>query len=158
MMKTFLKLAIIGVSALAVLQLVRPSIPSGPMTTEIEVPSHVRQILEKDCYSCHSNARRLAWFDEVVPAYWLVRHDVLTAREHLNFSTLGAKPAATQRAALYEAVNMIQLGAMPLPQFTRLHPEANVSPEELAELKAYLARWSAVVHSGTAPNSDAARL
>jgi hypothetical protein len=156
MMKTFLKPAIIGVSALAVLQLVRPSIPSGPMTTEIEVPSHVRQILEKDCYSCHSNARRLAWFDEVVPAYWLVRHDVLTAREHLNFSTLGAKPAAAQRAALYEAVNMIQLGAMPLPQFTKLHPEANVTPEELGELKAYLVPWSAVVHGGTALNSGAA--
>ena len=153
-MKTFLKLAIIGVSALAVLQLVRPCIPSGPMTTEIEIPSHVRQILEKDCYSCHSNERRLAWFDDIVPAYWLVRHDVLTAREHLNFSTLGAKPAAAQRAALYEAVNMIQLGAMPLPQFTKLHPEAKVTPEELAELKAYLAPWSAV-GSEAAPSANA---
>ena len=57
-------------------------------------------------------------------AYWLVRHDILTAREHLNFSTLGSKPAAAQKATLYEAVNMIQLGAMPLPSFKKLHPEA----------------------------------
>jgi len=153
-MKTFLKLAIIGVSALAVLQLIRPGIPSGPMAAEIQAPPRVRQILEKDCYSCHSNERRLAWFDDIVPAYWLVRHDVLTAREHLNFSTLGAKPAAAQRAALYEAVNMIQLGAMPLPQFTKLHPEAKVTPEELAELKAYLAPWSAV-GSVAAPSANA---
>ena len=153
-MKTFLKLAIIGVSALAVLQLIRPGIPSGPMAAEIQAPPRVRQILEKDCYSCHSNERRLAWFDDIVPAYWLVRHDVLTAREHLNFSTLGAKPAAAQRAALYEAVNMIQLGAMPLPQFTKLHPEAKVTPEELAELKAYLAPWSAV-GSEAAPSANA---
>jgi hypothetical protein len=152
----FVKLAMIGVSGLAVLQLIRPSIPSGPIAAEIQAPPRVRQILEKDCYSCHSNERRLAWFDEIVPAYWLVRHDVLTAREHLNFSTLGAKPGEAQRAALYEAVNMIQLGAMPLPQFTRLHPEANVTPEELAELKAYLAPWSAVVHGATALNSGAA--
>jgi hypothetical protein len=68
---------------------------------------------------------------------------VLTAREHLNFSTLGSKPAAAQQATLYEAVNMMQLGAMPLPRFTALHPDAKVTPEDLAILKAYLALWSA---------------
>ena len=60
----------------------------------------------------------------------------------MNFSTLGAKPAAVQKATLYEAVNMIHLGAMPLPQFVLLHPEAKVTPEELATLKMYLAPWS----------------
>jgi len=140
-MKMPVKLAVTGMSVFVLLQLVRPRIPSAPATAEIQAPPQVRHILEKDCYSCHSDQRRLAWFDEVVPGYWLVRHDILTAREHLDFSTLGAKPAATQKATLYEAVNMIQLGAMPLPQFTALHPDAKVTPEELAILKAYLAPW-----------------
>jgi hypothetical protein len=113
----------------------------------------VRQILGKDCYSCHSNERRLAWFDQIVPAYWLVRHDILTAREHLNFSTLGSKPAAAQKATLYEAVNMIQFGAMPLPQFTALHPDARVTPEELIVLNTYLAPWRADGSAGTVTNS-----
>jgi len=39
-------------------------------------------------------------------------------------------------------VNMIQLGAMPLPRFLGLHPEARVRAEELATLKAYLAPWT----------------
>jgi len=99
-------------------------------------------VLAKDCYSCHSDQRRLSWFDQIVPGYWLVRHDILTAREHLNFSTLGAKPAAAQKATLYEAVNMVQLGAMPLPQFLKLHPDARVTAEELATLKTYLAPWT----------------
>ena len=77
-----------------------------------------------------------------MPAYWLVRHDVLIAREHLNFSTLGSKAAAVQKATLYEAVNMIQLGVMPLPKFVRLNPEAKVTSAELATLKAYLAPWA----------------
>ena len=80
----------------------------------------------------------------IVPGYWLVRHDILTAREHLNFSTLGATPAASQKATLYEAVNMIQLGAMPLPQFLRLHPDARVTSGRLADLKTYLAPWTPV--------------
>ena len=65
-----------------------------------------------------------------------MRHDILIAREHLNFSTLGSKPPAVQKAILYEAANMIQLGAMPLPSFLKLHPEAKVTPQELLVLRA----------------------
>jgi hypothetical protein len=155
MIRMFVKLAIAAAAFLAVLQLIRPNIPSGPMTAEIAVPPHVRQILEKDCYSCHSNERKLAWFDQIVPGYWIVRHDILNARARLNFSTLGSKPVATQRAAAFEAVNMIQLGAMPLQQFTAVHPDARVTSEELAELKAYLAPWQNVGGTRVAPNSDA---
>src|ERR1700735_1819446 len=147
------KLAVAGASAIILLQLVRPPIPTGPAAAEIQAPPRVRLILEKNCYSCHSNERRLAWFDEVVPAYWLVRRDILSAREHLNFSTLGLKPAAAQKATLYEAVNMIQLGAMPLPQFTALHPDARVTPEELSLLKTYLAPWSSEGSTGTGGSS-----
>ena len=141
-MKTLSKLVIAAVVVFAGLQVVRPGIPAKPAVAEMQAPPEVRRVLDKDCYSCHSDQQRLSWFDEIVPAYWLVRHDVLTAREHVNFSTLGSKPAAMQKATLYEAVNMIQLGAMPLPQFTQLHPEARVTPEELAVLKAYLAPWT----------------
>ncbi|HEY1649183.1 MAG TPA: cytochrome P460 family protein [Terracidiphilus sp.] len=141
-MKTFAKLVIVGLGVFALLQLVRPTIPTRPATAELAAAPQVQKILEKDCYSCHSDQRRLAWFDEVVPAYWLVRHDILAARAHLDFSTLGSKPPAAQRATLFEAVTMIQLGAMPLPQFVQLHPEARVTPEDLATLKSYLAPWT----------------
>jgi hypothetical protein len=154
-MNAFGKLILAGVLVFAVLQVTRPVIPTKPATAEIQAPPEVKRILEKDCYSCHSDQRRLSWFDQPVPVYWLVRHDILTAREHLNFSTLGSKPAAAQKAALYEAVNMIQLGAMPLAQFTQLHPEAKVTPEELAVLKAYLAPWTpAPGQPGNPPGSS----
>ena len=136
------RLIVVGLVLFAVLQLFRPGIPAKPATAEIQAPQEVKQVLVKNCYSCHSDERRLSWFDQIVPGYWLVRHDILTAREHLNFSTLGAKPAAAQKATLYEAVNMVQLGAMPLPQFLRLHPDARVTPQELNILKAYLAPWT----------------
>ena len=155
-MKIFGKLILVGVAVFAVLQLVRPGIPATPATAELEAPIEVRQILEKDCYSCHSDQRRLSWFDQIVPAYWLVRHDILTAREHVNFSTLGSKPPAVQTATIYEAVNMIQLGAMPLSSFVKLHPEAKVTPEELATLKAYLSPWKPLPAYQN-PLSDSAR-
>lgn len=141
-MRIFSRLIVAGIVVFVLLQLIRPGIPTPPATAEIAAPPQVKAVLEKDCYSCHSNQRRLAWFDYIVPGYWLVRHDVLTARQHINFSTLGTKPAAVQKATLFEAVNMIQLGAMPLPSFRQLHPEARVTAEELATLKAYLAPWT----------------
>jgi hypothetical protein len=131
-LKKFAALILVGILVFAGLQLIRPTIPSKPAAAEIQAPAEVVAVLDKDCYSCHSDEKRLAWFDQVVPAYWLVTHDILAAREHLNFSTIGAKPAAAQKATLFEAVNMIQLGAMPLPDFVQLHPEARVTPAGLA--------------------------
>jgi hypothetical protein len=154
-MKILGRLFVAGFVTFAVMQLMRPGIPTKPATAEVQAPPEVRRILEKDCYSCHSDQRRLSWFDQIVPGYWLVRYDVLTAREHLNFSTLGSKPSATQKATLYEAVNMIQLGAMPLPAFVKLHPEAKVTPEDLSTLKAYLSPWTpALTYSISMPQRN----
>jgi hypothetical protein len=74
----------------------------------------------------------------VVPAYWVVTSDVTEARKHLNFSEIGKLPAAQQKGFLFEAVNMIQLGAMPLPAYLRVHRGAAVTPGELAVLRNYL--------------------
>lgn len=157
-MRTLGRLVLVAIGIVVILQLVRPRIPVKPTTAELQAPPAIKHILDKDCYSCHSDQRRLSWFDEIVPGYWLVRHDILTAREHLNFSTLGAKPAAAQKATLYEAVNMIRLGAMPLPRFLKLHPDARVAPEELATLKAYLAPWSSSqIQPATPPQGDGGR-
>jgi hypothetical protein len=154
-MKILGRLLVAGLVTFALMQFVRPGIPSRPATAEVQPPPEVKRILEKDCYSCHSDQRRLSWFDQIVPGYWLVRHDILTAREHLNFSTLGFKPAAAQKAALYEAVNMTQLGTMPLPAFVKLHPEATVTPEDLATLKTYLSPWTpALTYSIGVPQSN----
>ena len=141
-MSTLGKFLAAGIVVFAAMQLVRPAIPAKPATAELRASPEVTHILDKNCYACHSDQLRLSWFDHIVPAYWLVRYHILTARKHLNFSTLGSRPAAVQKATLYEAVNMVRLGAMPLPSFLLLHPEARVTPEELATLKAYLAPWT----------------
>jgi Haem-binding domain/Cytochrome P460 len=119
-------------------QLYRPKIDHPPVTAEIEAPPEVKQILRNSCYNCHSNETRLSWFDQPAPAYWVVARDVRLARSRLNFSEIGKQPPAKQRAMLFEAVNMIQLGAMPLPSYRRVHPGATVTAAQLETLKAYL--------------------
>jgi hypothetical protein len=120
------------------LQLVRPELKNPPVRADLQAPGEVKQILKTACYDCHSNETTLKWFDEVVPAYWLVNSDVKIGRMHLNFSELGAQPAAKQKAVLFEAIDQIQLGAMPPASYTRLHPGAVVTAGQLATLRAYL--------------------
>ena len=125
------------------LQLVRPKLPNSPVAAELQAPDDVKQILRTACYNCHSNETALSWFDYPVPAYWLVVHDVREGRKHLNFSEIGKLPLGQQRAALFESISQIELGAMPLPPYKRLHPESTITPEQLAVLKNYLLAGSA---------------
>jgi Haem-binding domain/Cytochrome P460 len=132
------------------IQFIRPALTNPPVTAELQAPPEVKEILRNSCYSCHSNETRLPWFDKVVPAFWIVTSDVREARRHLNFSEIGKLPAAQQKGFLFEAVNQIQMGAMPLPSYLRVHPNAAVTPEQLAVLRNYLAPSD----TATAPTAD----
>ncbi len=105
------------------LQFVRPGLTNPPVTAELNAPPEVKAILKNSCYNCHSNETKLPWFDQVAPAYWLLASDVKEARKHLNFSEIAA-PAG--EGNLYEAVNFIALGAMPLPEYRwSIHPRCH---------------------------------
>jgi hypothetical protein len=140
----------VGFLAFVAIQFIRPTISHPRVTADLVAPPEVMQILKTSCYDCHSNKTRLAWFDEMVPAYWLVASDVKEGRRKLNFSEIGNLPPAQQKGMLYEAVDQIQLGAMPLRAYTRMHRATAVTPAELNILKNYLNPSGA----GTAPASD----
>jgi hypothetical protein len=127
-----------GALAFLAFQFVRPTISHPPVIADLEAPPEVKQILRNSCYDCHSNETHLSWFDEIVPANWLVAHDVERGRSRLNFSEIGKLPAGQQKGVLYEAVNQVQLGAMPLANYTRLHRGALVTPGQLSVLRNYL--------------------
>ena len=120
------------------IQFIRPSLPNPAVTEELQVPSDVKQILKTSCYNCHSNETQLSWFDKPAPAYWIVSNHVKEGRKHLNFSESGKLPLGQQQAILFESISQIELGAMPLPAYERLHPESEIAPQQLTVLKNYL--------------------
>ena len=122
----------------AALQLVRPSLPNLPVTADLQAPPAVKEILKTACYNCHSNETHLWWYDQPVPAYWLVVDDVRSGRKRLNFSEIAKLSPGEQRAALYESINQVQFGEMPPSQYTMVHRDATITPAQLAVLKEYL--------------------
>jgi hypothetical protein len=124
------------------LQLVRPELKNPPITAEMPAPSDVKHILRNSCYNCHSNEIRMPWYDKIVPVYWLVTRDVNSARKRLNFSEVGTKQDLAN-AILYQSVYEIQKGDMPPRPYRILHPEAAITPEQLAILRAYITQETA---------------
>lgn len=141
-----------GTLAFLAIQFIRPAISNPPVTADLEAPPDVKKILRKACYDCHSNETHLAWFDQIVPAYWLVASDVKRGRSRLNFSEISKLTVGQQTGALYEAVNQVQLGAMPLANYTRLHRAAQMTPAQIDVLRNYLRPTA----NGTAKPGDLA--
>jgi Haem-binding domain len=112
---TVLRIIALLFVAFLTLQFIRPKLTNSPMGAELQAAPEVLQVLKTSCYNCHSNETQLSWFDKLVPAYWLVAHDVRKTRKHLNFSEIGQLSPAQQRATLFEALSHIELGAMALP-------------------------------------------
>jgi mono/diheme cytochrome c family protein len=125
------------------LQFIRPKLTHPPVVADFQAPPEVKQIFVTSCYDCHSNQTKLAWFDRIVPGYWLVVSDVRKGRAHLNFSDFGKSPPGEQIGALFESADQMEQGAMPPAKYTLLHPGAAVTPAQLAILKNYLKTFEA---------------
>lgn len=100
----------------------------GPMPTEIAI------VLERACYDCHSNQTRWPWYSNVAPVSWFVIGHVNDARKHLNFSEWATYNPKRMKRKLEEIKEEVEEGAMPLPSYLPLHPDAKLSPADVQAL------------------------
>jgi mono/diheme cytochrome c family protein len=141
--KLLLIVALLGV-CFVLIQFIHPEIENPPVKADFEAPVEVKNIITRACYDCHSNQTNLRWYDKVQPIYWQVAEHVKDGREVLNFSNWKSMAPADQKSKLWEAINQIAEGAMPIKSYTTVHTEAKVSASDLAVLKNYL---TSMVHS-----------
>ena len=105
-----------------------------PVTREIRwVDEQTAALARRACYDCHSNETVWPWYSHLPGVSGLVRRDVESAREELNFSTWD-RPFHEA----HEAPEALAEGEMPLPLYLRHHPEARLQPAEKAALIAGL--------------------
>jgi hypothetical protein len=137
------RLAVVAAALFVAAQFVPVPKTNPPTETEVPAPAEVREVLRRACYDCHSNETVWPWYARVAPASWLLAWDVNEGREHLNFSTWNRLNDADRQHAFEEIQEEVESGAMPLPIYLPLHPEARLSDQD----KAILATW---VHESTA--------
>jgi len=78
-----------------------------------------REQFYKSCADCHSNETDWPWYANFAPVSWYVINDVEKARKRFNISE-------REMGEANEAADMVELGAMPLSEYLRMHPEARM--------------------------------
>jgi hypothetical protein len=135
------KILVIGsiiLFSLILLQAKQVELANPAVTGDIKAPAQVKAILKRACYDCHSNETNLRWYDKIAPVSWEVAAHVKDGRKVLNFSNWDSLAPADQKAKLWESVNQILAGAMPIKSYATVHPGAKVSAADLSVLKQYL--------------------
>ena len=130
---------IVGTVALLLAQLV----PYGRAHTNPAVvkepawdSASTRSLARRACFDCHSNQTTWPWYSNVAPISWLVYSDVMSGREHLNFSEW-QRP---QDVDLAEVAESVRGGSMPPPQYKITHASARLSAAERERLASGLER------------------
>ena len=125
--------------ALVVIQFIQPTKnisgeKSKDITTLYAMPNNVKVIVDKACADCHTNNTQYPWYVSVQPvAFWLADH-VKEGKSELNFNEFASYRIAKQNHKLEEIIEQVKEEEMPLPFYTIIHKEADLTPEERATL------------------------
>lgn len=103
-----------------------------------QLPQDVAMILKTACYDCHSHQAKWPWYSKVAPVSFWIGHHVEEGREHLDFSQWATYSAKKADHKLEEVIEEVKEGEMPMDSYTWLHPEANLSPEQVSRLTSYI--------------------
>lgn len=145
-------------------------VPSPPRTNPPEgrsighyvpLPLATSRLLGRACANCHSNRTHWPWYSRVAPFSWIVRSDVVNARQTMNFSEwTGDRELAL--GLLSAACSEMKRGYMPPARYTLVHPEARLSVKDVDEFCSWtraqtnLLRVPAAADGSAAPLPEAA--
>ena len=120
--------------------------PAVDKSISFKAPEEVVSVLKRACYDCHSNESSLGIESKIAPFSWIVASDIETARSRFNFSTFDTLSSAEQQGFIWEMLNMVLDGKMPLKAYALVHPKAKLSTDEVNILRTYAASISPAVY------------
>jgi hypothetical protein len=136
-----------GLGVFAAIQLVPYGWWHDNPTVTLEAPwpdAGSADIARESCYSCHSNETDWPVYSYVAPFSWLVRRDVESGRDELNFSTWDRDEGEAD-----DAIESIVDGSMPPDRYTAIHRGARLTDDEIDVLVEALARLDAGEEGGS---------
>ena len=140
-MKKSHKLVSIGVGIVLLIGAGIQAVPvdrSNPtVTMEVDAPPEVMGVLRGSCYDCHSNEVDWPWYSYIAPVSWLIAKDVREGREHVNFTTWDRYSPSERRDIIEEVYEETSEGEMPLPIYLRMHPNAELTQNDLLTLRSW---------------------
>lgn len=145
-MKRILKyILLLALAALAIMQFIRPEKNQGgyesivAFEAETKPTQEIKEILQNNCYDCHSAETKYPWYAEIAPvSYWLADH-IKHGKGKFNVSKWESYSLKKKDHKLDELIEMVEKQEMPLDSYTWLH--GNLSKEQ----SQLLVRWAQLV-------------
>lgn len=125
---------------LVVIQFIRPARNEGQadtpqdITHSVQVPAQVLTTLKASCYDCHSNHTVYPWYANIQPVGWWLSGHVNDGKRHLNFSEFGKYDQKRMAHKLEETAEEVEEGHMPMPAYTLIHTDTELSKQQAEEL------------------------
>jgi hypothetical protein len=107
------------------------------MVSSVEGTTACRTLLLIVNDDCHSNETVWPWYSSVAPVSWVVAWGVHKGRKDLNFSTWGQSASQEEAKKATASWKEVLEGEMPPRSYLTVHPEAQLSPEDRAALRAW---------------------
>lgn len=120
---------------LILIQLIRPekndsNIELNGISTVMQVPESVKQIIKTSCADCHSNNTKYPWYSEIAPISWYLASHVNKGKEHLNFSEWAVYNKDQKNHILKDLDEKLTVHKMPLKSYLILHKEAVLTKDQ----------------------------
>lgn len=141
--KSAKSIIIVGLVVFALIQFIQPDRenppfdPADTMQSQLQVPPHIKTLLERGCKDCHSNECEWPFYSYIAPVSWLVSYDVSEGRKHFNMSEWGKYKEGKKMQKLSGIYQLVSDRSMPLPKYIPLHSEANFTDEERQTLSGW---------------------
>lgn len=110
--------------------------PEFDPSKKMVLPENIESLFKDACYDCHSYETKWPWYSAIAPISYSVSYNVNNARRGLNFSTWEDYDDETKHKKMKEIFRAVY-AAMPLRDYVRFHPEADLTKDQRAEIRAW---------------------
>jgi cytochrome c len=104
--------------------------PSDHLLAGAQISEPLRKLVERKCGNCHSEAVDWPFYSRVAPVSWLLEHDVLEAREHMNLSRWDTYSNQAKSDLLSRLAAKARSGEMPPARYTAIHGDSKLLSKE----------------------------
>jgi hypothetical protein len=131
-----MKKVLLGILVVIILiQFIRPkkndsSVGANDITTVMDVPVTIQQIIKTSCADCHSNITKYPWYSEIAPVSWFLASHVNKGKEHLNFSEWATYNKNQKSHIIKDMKHELEDHKMPLNSYLWIHKDAKMSAEQ----------------------------
>jgi len=97
-------------------------------------PDEVKAILTSSCFDCHSDHTRYPWYNSITPVNYWLNSNIKEGKSHFNVSKWADYGNHKKEHIVQDLIEAVKEKNMPLPSYTWIHHEANLTHDQIQEI------------------------